>query len=317
MHSPEQGAQLHLGREETIDGLPQPRKGLLKGKGDPTLGHLGPGDAAKAPAHELLHGPQAPVGVLIAVPFGHPLLINTGPSEDQGLEEGLPLHRTARDPLLQQGRQEAIGAGGDGLIQPRHQPHARQLRQGGDGGGHGQGIELTRASGIDREPHVITGQITAIAGAVGTELAVVITLGITPRRVDIGERKALHTALIQAEQLSRIGFRVGIGIQPEPQFRPDGITAIDAAIAIAIEAPQGFKAMAGQVAIGQASAVPEQLVAGGDPAVAITIAHEQGITATHPARAFREAIAVVVELDGSFSDAAGGDSVAIEVEQQG
>ena len=144
-----------------------------------------------------------------------------------------------------------------------------------------------------------------------------IALRISPRRVDIGERKALHTALIQAEQLARIGFRVGVGIQPKPQFRPDGITAIDAAIAIAIEAPQGFKAVAGQVAIGQAGAVPEQLVARGDPAVAIAIAHEQGIAATHPARAFREAIAVVVELDGSFSDAAGGDTVAIEVEQQG
>ena len=103
---------------------------------------MGHDDAAKAPAHELLHGPQAPVAVLIAFPSGHHLLVNAGPGEDQGLEEGLPLHRTARDPLLQQGRQGAIGAGGDDLMQPGHQPHARQFRQGGDSGGHGQGIEL-------------------------------------------------------------------------------------------------------------------------------------------------------------------------------
>ncbi len=86
---------------------------------------------------------------------------------------------------------------------------------------------------------------------------------------------------------------------------------------MAIEAPQGFKAMTGQVAIGQAGVVPEQLVARGDPAVTIAIPHEQGIAATHPARAFREAIAVVVELDESLSDAAGGDTVAVEVEHQG
>ena len=106
-----------------------------------TVGHLSPGDAAKAPAHQLLHGPEAPVGVLIAAPTGQHLILNAGPGEDQGLEQSHPLHRTARDPLLQQGRQGAMGAGGDGLMQPGHHPHTRQLRQGGDGGGHGQGIE--------------------------------------------------------------------------------------------------------------------------------------------------------------------------------
>ena len=60
----------------------------------------------------------------------------------------------------------------------------------------------------------MAGQLTAIAGAVGTELAVAIALGITPRRIDIGKGKALNTALIQAEQLTGIGFRVGVGIQP-------------------------------------------------------------------------------------------------------
>ena len=106
-----------------------------------TMGHVSPGDAAKAPAHQLLHGPEAPVGVLIAAPTGQNLIFNAGPGEDQGLEQSLPLHRTARDPLLQQGRQGAMGAGGDGLMQPGHHPHARQLRQGGDGSGHGVRIE--------------------------------------------------------------------------------------------------------------------------------------------------------------------------------
>ena len=317
LQPPEQGAQLHLGREQTVDGLPQPREGRLQGVGDPSLGHLGPGDAAKAPAHQLLHGPQAPVGVLITCPAGQHLLLNAGPGKDQGLDQGRPLHRIARDPLLQQGRQGAIGAGGDGLVQPGHQTHAPQLRQGGDGGGHGKGVQLTRAGGIDREPHVMDGQHAAIEGAVGAELAVAIALGIAPRRFGIGEGKALHTALIKAEQLPWIGFGIGIGIQPEPQFRPDGISAIDAAIAIAIEAPQGFKAMAGQGAIPQARAVAEELVARGDPAVTITIPHQQGIATADPAGAFREAIAIVVELDGSLPDAAGGDTVAVEVEHQG
>ena len=163
----------------------------------------------------------------------------------------------------------------------------------------------------------MAGQLTAIAAAVGTDLAVAIALGITPRRIDVGKGKTLHTALIQAEQLTRIGFRVGVGIQPELQIRPDGITAIDAAIAVAIEAPQGLKAMAGQAAIAQAGVVSEQLVARGDPAITIPIAHEQGIAYTNPARAFREAIAVMVELDGCPSDAEGGDTVAVEVEHQG
>ena len=112
-------------------------------------------------------------------------------------------------------------------------------------------------------------------------------------------------------------MRVGVGIQPEPQLRPDGITAIDAAIAIGIEDLQGFKAMAGLAAIAQAGVVPEQLIARGDPAITIAIPHEQGIAGTHPARAFREAIAVMVELDGCPSDAEGGDTVAVEVEHQG
>ena len=161
------------------------------------------------------------------------------------------------------------------------------------------------------------GQHAAIEGAVGAELAVAIALGIAPCRFGIGEGKALHTALIKAEQLPWIGFGIGIGIQPEPQFRPDGIAAIDAAIAIAIEAPQGFKAMAGQGAIPQARAIAEELVARGDPAVTITIPHQQGIATADPAGAFREAIAIVVELDGSLPDTAGGDTVAVEVEHQG
>ena len=145
-----------------------------------TVGHVSPGDAAKAPAHQLLQGPQAPVGVLIAAPTGQHLLLHARPGKDQGLEQGLPLHRTARDPLLQQGRQGAIRAGGDGLMQPGHQPHARQIRQGGDGGGHGERIEQACAGGIHREPHVMAGQLTAIAAAVGAELEVAIALGITP-----------------------------------------------------------------------------------------------------------------------------------------
>ena len=157
----------------------------------------------------------------------------------------------------------------------------------------------------------MAGQLTAIAGAVGAELAMVIALGITPCRVDISERKTLDATLIQAEQLTRIGVRIGIGIQPEPQFRPNGIAAVDAAIAVAIKTPQGFEAMTGQVAIAQAGAVPEQLVARGNPAIAIAIPHEQGIAATDPARAFREAIAIVVELDACLSDATGGDTVAV------
>ena len=143
LHSPEQGAHLHLGGEETVDGPPKPCEGILDREGDITLGHLGPDGAAKAPAHQLLHGPEAPVGVLIAAPTGQHLILNAGPGENQGLEQGLPLERIARDPLLQQGRQGAMGAGGDGLMQPGHHPHSRQLRQGGDGSGNGEGIEQT------------------------------------------------------------------------------------------------------------------------------------------------------------------------------
>ena len=128
LHEPEKGCQLHLGVEQTVDGLLQPRKGRLQGGGKPTLGHLGPGDAAKAPADQLLHGPQAAVGVLVAVPSGQHLLLNAGPGKDQGLDQGLPLGRTARTPLLQQRRQGAIGAGGDGLVESGHQPHAPELR---------------------------------------------------------------------------------------------------------------------------------------------------------------------------------------------
>ena len=241
---------------------------------------------------------------------------NAGPGKDQGLDQGLPLRRTARDPLLQQGLQGAVGAGGDRLVQPGNEPHARQLWQGGNGRGYRKRIELARAGGIHREPHVMAGQHAAIAGAVGTDLAVAIALGIAQCRVGIGERKALDTALIKAEQLARIGFRIGVGIQPETQFRPDGIAAINAAIAVAIKAPQGIEAMAGQGAIAQAGAVPEELVARGDPAVTIPIPHEEGIAGTDPARAFREAVAVVVELDGSLTDAAGGDTVAVEVQHQ-
>ena len=75
--------------------------------------------------------------------------------------------------------------------------------------------------------------------------------------------------------------------------------------------------MAGQGAIPQARVVAEELVARGDPAVTIAIPHQQGIAPADPARAFGEAIAIVVELDGSLRDAAGGDTVAVEVEHQG
>jgi len=42
---------------------------------------------------------------------------------------------------------EAVMAGGDGLMQTGHHPHARQLRRGGGGGGgHRQGV-FTNLSG--------------------------------------------------------------------------------------------------------------------------------------------------------------------------
>ena len=75
--------------------------------------------------------------------------------------------------------------------------------------------------------------------------------------------------------------------------------------------------MGGQGAIAQAGVVPEELVARGDPAVTIAVPHQQGIAAADPARAFRETVAVVVELDGSLTEATGGDTVAVEVEHQG
>lgn len=75
--------------------------------------------------------------------------------------------------------------------------------------------------------------------------------------------------------------------------------------------------MGSEAAIAQARVVPEQLVAGGDAAIAIAIPNQQGITGTHPARPLGEAIAVVVEVDGAIGDAPGADTVAVEVEQQG
>ena len=128
LHEPKKGCQLHLGVKQTVDGLLQPRKGRLQGGGKPTLGHLGPGDAAKAPAHQLLHGPQAAVGVLVAIPSGQHLLLNAGPGKDQWLDQRLPLRRTARAPLLQQGRQGAIGTSGHGLLEASHHPHAPEIR---------------------------------------------------------------------------------------------------------------------------------------------------------------------------------------------
>ena len=317
LHPPEEGGQLHLGGEEPVDSLPQPREGLLQDGGDPTLRHLGPGHRTEAAAHQLLHGPQAAEGVLITVPAGQHLLLNPGPGEDQRLDQGLPLHGTAGDPLLQQGRQGAIGAGGNRLMQRGHQPHPRQFRQSGDGIGNRKGLELARAGEIHREPHVIAGQQPAIAGAVGAELGVAIALGISPARLAIGEGKTLDPELIETEQLTRFGICVGIIIAPEPEFRPDGIAAINATIAIAIEAAQGFEAMGREGAIAQARVVPEQLVTGGDAAIAIAIPNQQGIAGTHPARALGEAIAVVVEVDGAIGDAPGADTVAVEVEQQG
>ena len=312
----EQGGEVDLGGEEEVElpadrckAAPQGRQGQRGRQGRHR--HV-----AVGATHQPFKGQDPAVDPRFLGVAGEHGILHTGPGEEDRLDQRSPLGGAGEAPLLQQARQGGEGIGRHHLVQAGHGAHASQVRQGRDGGGHRQGVGLAAAGDVNGKPHVR--EVAAAAGAaeVGAELTVAVALAVQQVGFRVGEQQAPHAHLFGGEQFAPIGEGIGVSVNPNPQALPGAIAAVDLAVAVGIEAAQGFKAIAGQAAAGQAGGIAEEFVAVGDAAVAIEIPHQQPVARAHPAGAFGEAVAVMVEVDRAGVDGAADHTVAIEVEHQ-
>ena len=312
----EQGGQVDLGGEEEVElpadrckGAPQGRQG--QGGWQGRQRHV-----AEGATHQPFEGQDPPVDLRFLGGAREHGVLHTGPGEEDRLDQRSPLGGAGEAPLLHQALQGGEGIGRHHLVQAGHGAHASQVRQGRDGGGHRQGVDLTAAGDVNGKPHVRQVAAAAGAGEVGAELAVTVALAVEQVGFRVVEHQTPNAHLFGREQFAPIGEGIGVAVNPNPQALPGAVAAVDLAVAVGIEAAQGLKAIAGQAAAGQAGGVAEEFVAVGDAAVAIEIPHQQPVARAHPAGAFGEAVAVMVEVDRAGVDRAADHAVAIEVKHQ-
>ena len=121
----------------------------------------------------------------------------------------------------------------------------------------------------------------------------------------------------EGKQFACLADAVLIQITPESQIGKAGIEAIDLAVVVAVFLGEGGKAVGGLAASGQRCGVAEQFAAVVDGVVAVAVKDEEGVVAPGPACGSLDAVAIVVEEDGSGGvDAGGFQAVAVEVEDQ-
>ena len=132
----------------------------------------------------------------------------------------------------------------------------------------------------------------------------------------MGEVEADDAGVRQRNEFAALRDAVLRNIAPELQFCEGGVGGVDHAVAIRIQCGEGCKSIRGEGAVGQYGEVAEQLRAGVDGAVTVSVPHQQGVVRTRPAGLGEDAVVVVVEVD-IRGEADCLQAVAVEVENDG
>ena len=211
--------------------------------------------------------------------------------------------------------QGAAGILHHGLAQAQDISHAGEFRQCGDGCAQWYLRERDATHGIAGKPDVAQ----AAGAAIGRDITTHLAQGIASRVsvVDVGKWhiQRLDAGRVQVHQFAGIGDAVAVPVLPKFEIGKRSVIGVDNAIPIGIQIGKCGKSRGGKLSIAQPGMIAEEFRAAGDLAVAIEVAHQQGIVSSHPAALFGKAAQVMVKVDiGAVGD--GFNSVAIEVENK-
>ncbi len=109
----------------------------------------------------------------------------------------------------------------------------------------------------------------------------------------------MHAGICQRQQFGACGHRVAVAVPPHAQLRIGGVGGVDPAVVVAVQVGQRGEAVGRPGAAGQNGVVAEQFAAIVDLAVAVPVPHQQAVVLAGPASGFREAVAVVVEVNSN------------------
>ena len=180
----------------------------------------------------------------------------------------------------------------------------------------GKPFQLLGAGQVDTKTDVLHRPFFPLASEVGTQLKVLVALGIDLVAMAIEQAKLTNPSLLEAEPLAGIEIGITIAIFPDGQFSPGGIVLIDDTIVVVIQISQGLKPVSGCFTVAQQGEIAKQLGAGGDRSAWLAIPNQQAIIGAHPAGLLGKAIAVMVKV-ASRCLGEGFDAIAIEIEDDG
>ena len=157
-------------------------------------------------------------------------------------------------------------------------------------------VVVAAAGSIGFEPNIHCGGLAAVRPFHAAKLAVAVAVFVCDVPFVIFQINGFNAGAVQIQQFAFVGIAVLVGIAPNLELLPHGITGIDFTVAVTIVLFERFKAVFGTTAVGEQGLVAEQFAAVIDLAVAVQIQSQQTVIRRRPAALLGKAVAVVVEM---------------------